>query len=41
MAGGVQEGDGLAADLGLVGADVLGDAAGLAQIGRASCRERV
>ena len=30
MAGGVQEGDGLAADLGLVGADVLGDAAGLA-----------
>ena len=30
MAGGVQEGDGLAVDLDLVSADVLGDAAGLA-----------
>ena len=30
MAGGIQEGDGLAVDLHLIGADVLGDAAGLA-----------
>ena len=30
VAGGVQEGDGLAVDLHLIGADVLGDAAGLA-----------
>ena len=30
MAGGVQEGDGLAAHVHLIGADVLGDAAGLA-----------
>ena len=28
--GGIQEGDGLAIDLHLIGADVLGDAAGLA-----------